>query len=194
MTIAEQRQQAVAETREAIRAIEAEQGVTRESLAAMREQLIALAGRHELFPPEDFPQKDDTSAQGLHELAEDDDGRFAMYLVRGGNHVDTPPHNHTTWAIVVSVEGEELNKFYERTDDGSVDGKASLEQTGEFNIVPGTGVCLMPDDIHSIHMRGDGTKMHLHTYGIAIPRMTERVRYDMDAGTYERFLPHPDLR
>ncbi len=194
MSIAEQRTQAIAETREAIRAIEARDGVTRESLEAMRAAMLALAERAELFPPDDFPQKDDTSAQGLHELGEDDDGRFAMYLVRGGNHVDTPPHNHTTWAIVVSIRGRELNKFYERTDDRSVEGKADVRQTGELAVVPGTGVCLMPDDIHSIHMRGDGVKMHLHMYGVAIPRMTGRVRYDMAAGTYEHFLPHPDLR
>ena len=34
-------------------------------------------------------------------------------------HVETPPHNHTTWAVVVGHAGNELNRFYARTDDGS---------------------------------------------------------------------------
>jgi len=193
MGIAEDRAEAVAETVARIREIEAEHGVTRSALALIRDRLIALAARTALFPVADFPPP--TSGDGrLYRLSEDDDHRFALYLNTATNDKNTPPHDHTTWAVVVGLRGQELNRLYERLDDGAAEGKASIRLAGEIMVEPGHGVCLMPDDIHSIHMHGDDAKMHLHMYGIAIPRQTRRKRYDLADGGYRVFAPHPDIR
>ena len=194
MSLAEVRDTAIRQTIDRIRAIEAGRGVTRDGLEAIRSELLDLAGRSELFPEADFPPTSEGRGDRLFSLSEDADGRFALYLNRNGASEDTPPHNHKTWAVVVGVCGQEINRFYIRDDDGSDPGKASLHQTGEVVVEPGSGVCLLPEDIHSVHMRGDDVKMHLHMYGLAIDRMTERLMFDLQAGTCRVYEPHPDTR
>ncbi len=51
----------------------------------------------------------------------------------------------------------------------------------------------MPDDIHSIHVLGDQSIMHLHMYGKALEEMTERVAYDRENGTYAVFPAHREI-
>jgi len=194
MDRSEERDAAVADTIAKVRTIESESGVNRDGLERIRDALLELAARADLFPIEAFPGPEDGKDDRLYPLSVDDDGRFALYLNRGSAHKDTPPHNHTTWAVVVGVRGEELNRFYARDDDGRDPGKAAIHETETFNVTPGTGVCLMPDDIHSIHMRGTDPKMHLHMYGLAINRLSERLMFDMEGGTCKVFPPHRDAR
>ena len=91
------------------------------------------------------------------------------------------------------MRGEEHNKLYERTDDGSVEGRGEVHVDSEITVRPGTGVSLLPDDIHSIHMSGPEAKAHLHMYGIGIPQQSARKRFDTESGTYGHFKPHPDI-
>lgn len=192
--IAKARDAAVASTIDRIRDIEREKRVTPDALEAIRAELIALAARQELFRPEDFPGPEDGSGDRLYILSIDDNDRFALYLNRGGDNKDTPPHDHKTWAVVVGIRGHEHNKVYRRLDDGSDPGRGEVEVDWELTVEPGNGICLMPQDIHSIHMRGTDIKMHLHMYGIGIPRMVNRVKFDMETGTVAPYPPHPDIR
>ena len=185
--IAEARAKAVSDTVDRIREIEHTRGVTRESLSEMRDCLYALALQQELFPREDFPPPTDGDTNIRYVLSEDDDQRFALYLNSILPGKLTEPHNHTTWAIVVAVEGEEQNRFYKRTDDGSVPGKATLEFDEEIVVKPGVGVAMMPDDIHSIAVVGNTPMLHFHMYGRAIETLSERVGYDIEEGTYEYY-------
>ena len=186
-SIAEARAKAVSDTVNRIREIEHTKGATRESLSEMREHLYALASQQELFPREEFPPPTDGDTNIRYVLSEDDDRRFALYLNSILPGKLTEPHNHTTWAIVVAVEGEERNRFYKRTDDGSVPGKATLEFDEEIVVKPGVGVAMMPDDIHSIAVVGDTPTLHFHMYGRAIETLTERVGYNIEEGTYENY-------
>ncbi len=194
MDIASERARAVAEAVARIRAIEAEQGVTRSALEAIRAVLLDLAARAELFPPEAFPPPEDGRDGRLYLLSEDDDHRFALYLNCATDDKNTPPHDHATWAVVVAVRGEEHNRLYEIVDGDDDPERARVRIVDEITLRPGTGVCLMPHDIHSIHMSGPDHKMHLHMYGIAIPHQTERRRFDLEGGGFRRFAPHPDIR
>lgn len=184
---------ATAQTVAQIKAIEAEGGEERERLARIRDALVRLGAQTELFPEEDFPAPEDGKGDRLFRLWMEPDETYALYLNRGTGAKDTPPHNHTTWACVVGVRGQEHNKFYRRTDDRSEPGRGTVELVEEKTVERGTGVAMTGDDIHSIHMRGDDVKMHLHMYGLALHRLGERVKFDREAGTLALYGGHPDV-
>jgi len=186
---------AIAQVMADIRRIEATQGVTPAALEAIRDVLLKLAARRELFPSEAFPrQRDANGHDAIYRLSEDDDHRFALYMSTAKPGKKVPPHNHTTWAVIVAVQGNEENFFYERTDDGSQPGKGTLRQIGEAVVTPGTGVTLMPEDIHHIQVTGAEETMHLHMYGLALDHLHARVSYNLDAGTYKVFPASPNIR
>lgn len=186
-SIAARRAAAVADMLARVREIERTRGVTRDALSDMREELYGLAARKELFPRSDFPPPEDGAPNIRYLLSEDADKRFALYMnsIRPGKLTD--PHNHTTWAIVAAVEGEEINRFYERTDDGADPGKAALKQTGEVVVRPGVGVAMMPDDIHSIAVTGDAPTLHLHMYGKSLDAVADRLGFDLETGAVGRY-------
>lgn len=193
--VAPQRRAAVAETIERIREVEARRGVTREALQEIKALMLALAERRELFPPEDFPAEPDGGGNNaIYRLAEDDDHRFALYMSTARPGKKVPPHNHTTWAVIVGVDGDEENFFYERLDDGSEPGRASIRPAGEAVVRPGTGVTLLPDDIHHIQVTGDRPTLHLHMYGHALDRLPERLTFDMEQGTCRVYPASPNIR
>jgi len=181
--VAAARAAAVASTVDRIRGIEAAQGVTRGSLAAIRAELLTLAAQEHLFPSANFPPPPNgEKGSNRYLLQEDQGGRFALYLnaLNPGN--ETKPHDHTTWAVVVAVDGQELNKVYERTDDGADPGHAAIRLREEIMVEPGRGICLMPEDIHSIHTTGTVPTRHLHMYGLALERLDDRKGYDLETG------------
>jgi predicted metal-dependent enzyme (double-stranded beta helix superfamily) len=162
----------VGETIERIRAIEANLGVTPVALAAIKDEMLGLAKHEHLFPSAEFaPPPEGEKGNRRYLLQQDETHRFALYLnaLNPGN--DTKPHDHTTWAVVVSVEGQELNKVYRREPE-------ALVVDHEVMVEPGTGIALMPEDIHSIHTRGSVPTRHLHMYGLALEVLDQRMAYD----------------
>jgi hypothetical protein len=95
--------------------------------------------------------------------------------------------------VIVGVQGNEENFFYERADDGSVTGRAELRRIGEEVVRPGTGVCLMPEDIHHIQVTGERPTLHLHMYGLALDRLTDRLSFDLQAGTVSTMRITPNI-
>ena len=171
---------------EDIRAIERRDGVTRESLAKIKQRLIRLA-RPELFPASDFPPPGPGGKlkSCLYRVAEDADHRFALYVNASLGGHSTPAHNHTTWAVIVGVTGEELNRFYDRTADGP-------RQKGEYMVKQGTGVCFMPEDLHSIHIQAP--LVNFHMYGLALDHLHSREYYKADEKSWKKFPAHSDIR
>ncbi|WP_439576951.1 cysteine dioxygenase [Elioraea sp.] len=175
-TVTAARTAAVAAAVERIRAIEAREGVTRAALDAIMVELQTLAAQEHLFPSAEFqPPPAGEKGSRRYLLQEDPGGRFALYLnaLNPGN--ETKPHDHTTWAVVVAVDGEELNKVYAKRDGG-------LDLVREVVVKPGTGIALMPEDIHSIHTQGDRPTRHLHMYGLALEKLDNRMAYDPATG------------
>ena len=185
---ADARGAAVASAMDDIRAIEADLGVTRAGVEAIRDRLIALAAERDLFPLDDFPAApaDTGERSRLYRLAQDADDRFVLYAQRSSDAVSTPAHNHTTWAVVVGFEGQELNRFYERTDDGGV------AETHQHMVEAGTGVAMLPDDLHSIHI--DTPSLNFHCYGLALERLDERVYYDARNHEWKVFSAVSNIR
>ena len=80
MSVAEARATAVAETIAAVRKIEADHGVTRAALEAIRAELIKLGDQTDLFPHAEYTPPESGRNSQLYLLSEDDDHRFTLYL------------------------------------------------------------------------------------------------------------------
>jgi predicted metal-dependent enzyme (double-stranded beta helix superfamily) len=187
-----ERESAIAACLDDVRAILADAGVSRAALERIKTRLLALAARRDLFSFAQFPLLHERST--MHVLAEDETDGLTLYAVAARGASATPPHDHTTWAVVVGVEGEEVNRLWRRLDDGARPGKAELEQAEETLVAPGTGVALMPDDIHSIHRASDAPLLHFHLYGRNIERLPERKQFDPARGTYEVYPASPNIQ
>lgn len=171
-----------------IREIERRDGVNPGSLAKIKARLIKLAARTDLFDPKDYPPP----AAGqklrscLYRLSEDADHRFALYANASVGGYGTPAHNHTTWAVIVGVTGEEQNRFYDRSAAGGV------REKGRAVVRQGTGVAFMPEDLHSIHI--DAPLLNFHMYGLALEQLHRREFYKEKEGRWEVFPAHSDIR
>jgi predicted metal-dependent enzyme (double-stranded beta helix superfamily) len=187
---ADERRRLIDETVAGIRRIEAERGVTRESVALIKDRLIRLAAREDLFTVEDYPPPpaggERTSC--LYRVSEDPDHRFALYVNCASGVVDTPAHNHTTWAAIAGVRGQERNRFYERA------GEAGVRETGGAVVERGTAVAFLPADLHSIHMDGSGPVLNFHMYGLALEQLHRREFWSAKEQAWKIFPPHSDIR
>jgi predicted metal-dependent enzyme (double-stranded beta helix superfamily) len=124
----------------------------------------------------------------LYRLSEDDDHRYALYANAAFGRYANAPHNHTTWAVIVGVHGEEPNRFYRRTPDGGV------EQIGGEVVRPGTGVTFMPDDLHSLDIQADAPMLNFHMYGLALEQLDRRQYYTASDHTWRHYPAHTDIR
>ncbi|WP_066740982.1 rhodanese-like domain-containing protein [Cupriavidus sp. D384] len=187
--IASRRHQAVARFIAETRRILGNADVTDKSrLGPVARLLEALGQQRELFPDAHFPVSASNPAQ-VYRLAEDLDGRFALYVSAGLPGKAQPPHDHTTWAIIAGITGRERNNFYEReaTADPARD---ELREIEEFDVVAGSSVTLLPDDVHTIELIGEENGLHLHFYGLALDRLAGRVVFESKAGgSYRHFGP-----
>lgn len=184
---AQLRAEAVAETMAAVRAAQAVYGESREALERIKAALLQLAEMPSLFSEEDFPLAEARLNSCLYRLSEDADHRNALYLNVACAGVDAPPHNHSTWAVIVGIQGEELNRFYQPTEQG-------VNCTAEFNVQAGTGVTLLANELHSIHIHGETPVINFHCYGLALEQLHERQYWSAKHQAWRVFPAHTDIR
>lgn len=187
MTLYEERAAAIRQLVVQARQIE-KTGVTTANLDRIGGLLASLARRADLFPQEEFPLGTDG---GIYRLSEDTDHRFALYASAGGPGKKVPPHNHTTWAIIAGVHGEERNVVYDRLDNGAQLEKVQLRESTakEKTLRRGDVIAYLPDDFHHIETpAGSGNALHLHFYGLSLEHLPDRVSVDLATGTAKRFM------
>lgn len=189
MSVSEERQAAVDATVDEIRKIFDGNEPDQKLLEKAKAQLLTLAKLKHLFTLDDFPPPEQGSDRNscLYRLAEDPDHGFALYANVADGAVKAPPHDHTTWAVIVGVIGQELNKFYSKTDDG-------VRIEDEQMVEDGTGVTLLPDDLHSIHIEEGAPVLNFHMYGLALEQLPGRNYWSAPQKTWKTFPPHTDIR
>jgi rhodanese-related sulfurtransferase/predicted metal-dependent enzyme (double-stranded beta helix superfamily) len=193
MSLMQQRAQAVEQTLAEVRRIEAEMGVSRATLDALKPVLIDLAGRTELFPPDHFPVTPGGHGK-VYRLAEDPDRRFALYASAGVPGKAQPAHNHTTWAVISGVFGDEHNVFYERIDNRDRPGFGRIRKTGDLTVRKGNACAFLPDDFHTIEVTGGNPSLHLHLYGMSLENLPERIYFrSTEGGAYTVFGAPPNI-
>lgn len=184
MTLKTERQTLVQEALADIQRILDEGQPDRAALDRISARLQPLAARTDLFPEQDFPApaNDSGATSSRYLLAQRPDESLALYINVIIPGKSTKPHNHGTWAVIVAVSGEELNRLYRRLDDGSDPEHARLEQVREYVVKPGAPINFLPQDIHSIHVDGTQTVRHFHLYGKALETLTDRLGFDLETG------------
>lgn len=196
ISLTDRRKAEVAATVARVRTIVSKGVPTPQTLDKIKGALCNLAARAELFTFDEFPlpEKDSGPGNCLYRISEDKDHRYALYVNASHPGKNSAPHNHTTWAVVVGVRGAELNRLYQRVDDASIPGKGQVREVSEFSVVPGTGICFMPEDIHSIHVIGKEPILHLHMYGLGLEQLDRRIGFDTAQGACTVYPPHRDIR
>ena len=130
------------------------------------------------FRPE-YRQCDAEQGFGVHMLHEESNHDLAVFLVSWLPNRGTTPHNHKTWAVVVGIEGQELEISYDRLDDGGTPGYAQLKRSAEQVITAGDITRCYPEHIHSVWNVGKDLSVSLHTYGRHINH-TGRSEFDLE--------------
>lgn len=168
---AAERAAAVAEAMDDIAKIDAHGrehgGIDRAGLDRIKERLMLLAERDDLFCDEDFPPPEAAQHSFSYRIAQNDDDELALYVQSVGDGTSAPPHEHATWAVIVGMRGQELNRLY-----GRCDGETEPKVQHEVMVERGAGVAMLGDDVHSIHIEGAST--NFHCYGLAMERLTGR--------------------
>lgn len=168
-------------------------GASDDALQAVADALVSLGQHRSLFPAAHFPVDVQRPSQ-VYRLAEDADGGFALYLSAGLAGKAQPPHDHTTWAVIAGVEGNERNALFrrEKTSDPAHD---TLVHQRTVDVAAGSAVVLSPTDVHTIELVDGLDGRHLHFYGRALELLDQRVVFEgKEGGSFRYFAPPKNIR
>jgi predicted metal-dependent enzyme (double-stranded beta helix superfamily) len=172
-----------------VQLIIAKEGVTPSALHALKNKLVTLAKRPELFPVDDFPMPE---AQGRnHVIAVADNDGPGLYLTIGLPAKEAAPHDHGIWCVNAAISGQERHILWRRADDGAKPGHATLAKVGEVLVEPGRGFAMADHDIHSTEVVGDVPAIGLALYGYALTRFPSVVWYHPE---FSSLRPMPSRR
>lgn len=151
-------------------------------LDGIRARILEIAARKELWSEAGYPSPEPGEQQNRYLIGQEGPDGISLYLnvLRAGKKI--PPHNHTTWACIAAVDGVEHNTLYDRLDDGSAPGKAEIRAREVVAVTPGGAIAMLPDDVHSVEIRGDQIIRHLHFYGRPLEMLDKRLTFDMENG------------
>jgi len=97
----------------------------------------------------------------LYELAVSSNEGPSLYLVSDGPTVISPPHEHTTWAVIAGIRGRETNRLYARQSNKN----RLLVESSNVDVGPGEFLILGAQDIHATEVHSREATFHLHLYG-----------------------------
>lgn len=132
-------------------------------------------------------EADSEQGFGVHMLHEESDHTIAIFAISWLPGRGTPPHDHGTWALVASVDGPEMNEFFERVDDRTRPGHVELKKIGEKVFDVGEVAAMPTGGIHTVWNETDTVTLSLHIYGKHV-NFTGRSQFDLDKQTETPFV------
>lgn len=188
-SISEIRETEVTALLENVRSLAGPVEVSSENLEEIKSALVAIADKYDYWNEDEFPAPTDGKVHTRYLISQDDDDSYALYLNVMHTGKVAPPHNHTTWACIAAVEGEEYNYIYETEEDGPlVPGDREISLAKTIVVKPGQGVGLLADDIHSIAINEGTSTRHLHLYGRGLETLTKRLMWDKELKNCQYFI------
>ena len=153
---------------------------TIELISTQLEQLIAREDCLADFEGNDNPDPD----RGFPIFRADNLAVMAVVWAAGSG---APIHNHNSWAVEGVISGKEINRNYQRLDDGAEPWRAQLEEIDPSEVLAGetTSLLLPPNDIHAVEIP-EGKTLAVHVYGIDLPKQW-RYRFDIESGEVSPF-------
>jgi predicted metal-dependent enzyme (double-stranded beta helix superfamily) len=153
------------------------------TIELISEQLLPLIARQDCLA--DFEGNDSADPDRGFPIFRADN--LAIMAVVWGAGSGAPIHNHNGWAVEGVISGKEINRNYQRLDDGAEPWRAQLEEVDPSEVRAGetTSLSLPPNDIHAVEIP-DGKTLALHVYGVDLPRQW-RYRFDIETGEVSPF-------
>ena len=124
---------------------------------------------------------------GSYLLYQGDSGLQVTSVVWGpGEHLG--PHDHRTWGMIGVLENTLTETRYQRVDDRSKEGFATLERDRSAQFRPGEITLLVPDvdEIHEMDNHTDRPTVEVHVYGTDLRGLPRR-RYNLETGEVVTF-------
>jgi len=84
--------------------------------------------------------------------------------VSDGVGVVSLPHEHTTWAIIVGISGQEMNQIYDILDSKS----KTVRQSNVVIIGKNDTITMESHQVHGTVSIGPEATFHLHLYGCSL--------------------------
>lgn len=164
--------------------------IDKAKLDAIRKALLRLSSEDELFPQADFPKPvDQKNSSNMFELSRDESTGATLYISIAPPGLETPPHDHATWAVIAGHRGVEFNQLYRLSEDGTI------IADGSFDVKAGAAITLMPEDVHSIRILEEGGPfLSFHLYGMRLQEMTRRRFFDSTTRSWKFFSHQPNIR
>lgn len=151
-----------------------QRGVDRDALKEIVGLLEKLAERHDLFNFDTFPAPVPGEGDTAFRYRLNDDGETpTLYMNSLLPGKSTLPHNHETWAVIVAVQGQEINYVWTR-HDGDDPQFTRLELEKEVVVQPGTPISFLGEDLHGIKVEGEQPTLHFHLYGRPLESLNGR--------------------
>lgn len=159
-----------------------------EKLKPAFQQLLEAEG----WLPDEFTCTGETTDMGggiaAYALYRAEDASLCVFSFVIPADTVTPIHDHGAWGLVGIYRGEQAETYYRRLDDGSVPGKAELEQMDTQTLTTGEFYPLLPEgrDIHSVGSTKAGPSLSIHLLANDTG-CVDRNTYDLDAQTVKYF-------
>jgi predicted metal-dependent enzyme (double-stranded beta helix superfamily) len=135
-----------------------------EALKSSFSRLLATDG----WLPTEYASPDETSGMGggigQYALYRAEDGSLSLFSLVVPAGATTPVHDHLAWGLIGLYRGRQAETVYRRTDDGSEEGRATLEMAAEHEIDPGQFFVLLPPDgdIHKVTTISEDASVSIH--------------------------------